>query len=158
MSQQKIKKEEGQVSIRTLRHQTSSAKKRTPPSAEGPNKKKSHIEKENSSSSILQESYISRMEGENQTNSISRDTRFSNFSDEFIVFGNMMCQMLNEIVQPLKSSQDSMQDSMKLLLEDRQNYKNVTSICDKVEKEQENITARCDRMEQENKDLRIRLN
>ena len=70
----------------------------------------------------------------------------------------MMCQKLNEIVEPLKSSQDNMQDSMKLLLEDQQNYKNVTALCDKVEDEQEKITARCDKIEQENNDLRTRLN
>ena len=82
------------------------------------------------------------------------DSRFNNFSDEFIAFGNMMCEKLNEIVEPLKNSQDNMQDSMKLLLEDRQNYKNVTEICDTVEVTQEKITARCDKIEKENIDLR----
>ena len=69
-----------------------------------------------------------------------------------------MCQKLNEIVEPLKTSQDKMQDSMRLLLEDKQNYKNVTELCNKVEGQQQKITVRCDKMEQENKDLRSRLN
>ena len=97
------------------------------------------------------------MEGENHSG-ISKDSRFINFSDEFIAFANMMCQKLNEIVEPLKTSQDSMQDSMKLLLEDRKNYKNVSLACDKIEGQQERITQRCDKMEQENNELRSWLN
>ena len=70
----------------------------------------------------------------------------------------MMCQKLNEIVEPLKTSQDHMQDSMRLLLEDRQHYKIINDVCSKVECQQQKITGRCDKMEQKNKELRSRLN
>ena len=158
MSQWKFRKEEGQLSIKSLLDQNPLAKKRTPPSAECPNKKRSHITAENSTPPDLHNSYINKMEGENQTGSIGKDSRFNNFSDEFIAFGNMMCQKLNEIMEPLKTSQDNMQDSMKLLLEDGQNYKNVSLACNKIEGEQEKITSKCDKMEQENNKLRSRLN
>ena len=98
------------------------------------------------------------MESDDQSGNISKDSRFSNFSDEFIAFGNMMCQKLNDIVESLKTSQDNMQDSMRLLLEDRQHYKNINDVCSKVECQQQKITGRCDKMEQENKELRSRLN
>ena len=151
MSQRKIKKEDGQVFIKTLLHQ--SAKKRTPPSAERPNRKKSHIDPVTPPSGDLQNKYLSNMESDDHSDNISKDSRFSNFSDEFIAFGNMMCQKLNKIVEPLKTSQENMQDNMRLLLEDRQNYKNINEVCSKVEGQQQKITGRCDRMEQENKEL-----
>ena len=65
---------------------------------------------------------------------IGKDTCFNNFSDEFIAFGNMMCEKLNDIVELLKMCQDNMQKmleplerEMKVLLEDRHN-KNPRSV------------------------------
>ena len=39
---------------------------------------------------------------------IDGDSRFRNFSDEFIAFGNMMCAKLNDIVEPIKTSNDQL--------------------------------------------------
>ena len=72
-----------------------------------------------------------------------------------------MCEKLNEIVEPLKTSQDNMQKlleplerDMKLLLEDRHNKKNLANVCDKVTVEQVHLNKHCDQMEAYIKTLR----
>ena len=173
MSNHKLRKEEGQPSLKTLLKQNNTSKKRTPPSAEGPDPKKKYIDKSYPHPSELQDNFKENMEEEtepkslhhNSNNSIGKDTCFNNSSDEFIAFGNMMCEKLNEIVEPLKTSQDNMQKllelfkrDMKLLLEDKHNNKNLANVCDKVTTEPVHINKHCDRMEAENQDLKARLN
>ena len=173
MSNRKLREEEGQPSLKTLLKQNNTSKKRIPPSAEGPNPKKKYIDKTYPYPSVLQDNFKENMEEETEqkspqhisNNSIGKDTRFNNFSDEFIAFGNMMCEKLNEIVEPLKTSQDNMQKllepfkrDMKLLLEDKYNNKNLMNVCDKVTVEQVHINKLCDRMEAENQDLKARQN
>ena len=173
MSNHKIRKEEGQPSLKTLLKQNNTSKKRTPPSAEGPDPKKKYIDKTYPNPSLLQDNFKEIMEEETDQNtqphnssiSIGKDTCFNNFSDEFIAFGKMMSEKLNEIVEPLKTSQDNMQRllepferDMKLLLEDRHNNKNLVNVCDKVTVEQVHINKRCDKLEAENQVLKVRLN
>ena len=95
---------------------------------------------------------------------IDGDSRFKNFSDEFIAFGNMMCAKLNEIVEPIKTSNDQLQklfeplhQDMKVVLEERKNNQSIMKVCETVQADQDRIAKKCERIEIENRELKSRL-
>ena len=161
-----------------------STKKRTPPSMEKRKSKKSNLNniegKEtnpssnaNISSSVPSTQTKGSMELSDKTkfkvsdptpDSIDSDPRFKNFSDEFIAFGNMMCVKLNEIVEPLKNSNDKLQRifeplqmDMKQVLEERKDTKQIAKVCESVREDQDRIPKKCEKIECENKELKSRL-
>ena len=66
MSNHKLRKEEGQPSLKTLLKQNNTSKKRTPPSAEGPDPKKKYIYKTYPGQSELQDNFKENMEEETE--------------------------------------------------------------------------------------------
>ena len=96
--------------------------------------------------------------------SIDSDPRFKNFSDEFITFENMMCVKLNEIVEPLKTSNDKLQrifeplqKDMKQVIEERKDTQEIVKVCESVREDQDPISKKCEKIESKNKELKSRL-
>ena len=153
-------------------------KKRTPPSPSSYSKKEN--KRANLEVKSLQETYLDNMSENQDTdentknksenkkeergNEIVSDPRFKNFSDEFTAFGQLMCDKLNEIVEPLRDSNrelknmmQPLQDSITMLTEDKKTMHTAINTCEDIKASQSQINQRCDKMEQENRELRSRL-
>ena len=70
---------------------------------------------------------------------VENDVRFKNLSEEFIAFGNLMCDKLQEIMEPLLNSNDELyklfqptQKDMKTVLDDSKKRQELTEKCENV--------------------------
>ena len=169
---------------KTTDHNYRRSKKRTLPSAEKRKSKKSYLHNTGceETTSIVQDNKIPSthctqsleiMETPENTiikelapthDNIESDPRFKNFSDEFIAFGNMMCVKLNEIVEPLKNSNDKLQQifeplqkDMKQIIDERKDTQQIVKVCESVREDQDRISKKCEKIENENKELKSRL-
>ena len=95
---------------------------------------------------------------------VENDVRFKNLSEGFIAFGNLMCDKLHEIVEPLCNSNDELQKlfqpiqkDMKTVLGDSKKRQELEETCEKVQVEQKSCNMKINQIEQENKDLKTRL-
>ena len=156
-------------------------KKRTPPSAESRETKKTihKLPTEDSPAepiSDLGKNVLATMEVQNshengQEDSLVKtrpglesDMRFKNLSEEFIAFGNLMCDKLHEIVEPLRNSNDELQKlfhpiqmEMKTVLGNSRKIPTLEETCKKVRVEQVSCNVRLNKIEEENKELKTRL-
>ena len=71
-----------------------------------------------------------------------------------------MCAKLNEIVEPIKTSNDQLQklfeplhQDMKVVLEDRKSNQSIMKVCETVQADQDRIAKKCERIENENREL-----
>ena len=169
---------------KTTDHTYRSSKKRTPPCTEKRKSKKSYLNNTESEKTtpISQENTIppehctqsqeimempeetKMKESEPTHDNIENDPRFKNFSDEFIAFGNMMCVKLNEIVEPLKNSNEKLQKifeplqkDMKQVIYERKDTQHIVKVCESVYEDQDHISKKCEKIENENKELKSRL-
>ena len=88
---------------------------------------------------------------------IKNDERFKDFTSEFVAFGQLMSDKLNEIVEPLKATSEELCRDIRSLMEDKDAQKNAVKICEEVQQEQHKVVRRVDKVESENKELKSRL-
>ena len=156
-------------------------KKRTPPSVESRETKKviRELPTENSPAKPicdLEKTVLATMEVQNSHENrqedsslktrpgLESDMRFKNLSKEFIAFGNLMCDKLHEIVEPLRNSNDELhklfhpiQMEMKTVLGDSRKIPKLEETCEKVRIDQVSSNVRLNKIEEEKKELKTRL-